>query len=122
MSALTRRCVLVSRTGVWLQATREKDTMRRQLLMLEEKTIKDEETVQDLQLRLNKTAEAVSFSDQVRKLSCAHASECRAYVQGAKNCSERPHARESSCPRLPRKRAHACVRLLIFARLCRCWR
>ena len=66
--------------------------MRRQLLMLEEKSIKDEETVQDLQLRLNKSAEAVNFSDQVRKLCCAHSSECCVCVQGAKSCCVWPCA------------------------------
>jgi len=54
------------------QATREKDMLRQQLNMHEEKRIKDSDEVQELQLRLAKSTEAVHFSDQV----CCSAVQC----------------------------------------------
>jgi len=66
-------CNTLQQTAMqYLQATREKDMFRQQLSMHEEKQIKDSDEVQELQMRLAKSTEAVQFSDQV----CCSALQC----------------------------------------------
>ena len=64
--ALLKNTALVSEIE---RATKEKDALRQQVLTLEDKTLAQQELTQDLQMRLAKSEEAVSFSDQVLALS-----------------------------------------------------
>ena len=64
--ALRKNTALVAEIS---QATTEKDVLRQQVMMLEEKNVKDAETIQDLQIRLSKSSDAIDFSNNVLALS-----------------------------------------------------